>query len=52
VFGRLLADAINGSATEFEILTRLRHWRLPGGKWFASPALALGMSCYRLEDGI
>ena len=52
VFGRLLADAISGSAAEFEILARLRHWRLPGGKWFASPALALGMSYYRLKDSI
>jgi len=52
VFGRLLADAICSSAAEFEILARLRHWRLPGGKWFASPALALGMSYYRLKDRI
>ena len=48
VFGRLLAGAISGSQAEFEILARLRHWRLPGGKWFANPALA--MSYYRLRD--
>ena len=50
VFGRLLAGAISGSLAEFDILARLRHWRLPGGKWFASPALAIGMSYYRLRD--
>ena len=50
VFGRLLAGAIAGSLEEFDILTRIRHWRLPGGKWFASPALAIGMSYYRLKD--
>jgi len=52
VFGRLLADAISGATAEFDILARLRHWRLPGGKWFASPALAIGMSYYRFRDMI
>ncbi len=50
VFGRLLAEAISGSSEQFDILGRVRHWYLPGGKWFASPALALGMSYYRLKD--
>lgn len=50
VFGRLLADAITGGSREFEMLAGLRHWRLPGGRWFASPALALGMTWYRLRD--
>lgn len=50
VFGRLLADAILGSSREFDLLARVRHWRLPGGQWFASPALAIGMAWYRLRD--
>ena len=50
VFARLLAEFIGGSPGQFDLLSRIRHWWLPGGKWFASPALALGMSYYRLKD--
>jgi len=48
--GRLLADAIAGTAERFDMFARVRQWRLPGGKWAASPALALGMMYYRLRD--
>jgi gamma-glutamylputrescine oxidase len=50
VAGRLLAEAIAGQAGGFDILSRLKHWRMPGGKWLATPALALGMTYYRLRD--
>lgn len=50
VFGRLLADAILGAAPEFDLLAGIRHWRLPGGRWFANPVLAIGMTWYRLRD--
>lgn len=48
--GRLLAEVISGQAERFDLLARVRHWHLPGGKWFASPALAIGMTYYRLRD--
>jgi glycine/D-amino acid oxidase-like deaminating enzyme len=50
VAGRLLAEAIAGQAGGFDLLSRIKHWRFPGGKWFATPALALGMTYYRLRD--
>jgi glycine/D-amino acid oxidase-like deaminating enzyme len=50
VFARLLADAICGPSGQFDLLAGIRHWWLPGGRWFASPALALGMSYYRFLD--
>ncbi|HEY7840569.1 MAG TPA: FAD-binding oxidoreductase [Gammaproteobacteria bacterium] len=50
VAGRLLAEAIAGQAGGFDVLSRVKHWRFPGGKWFATPALALGMTYYRLRD--
>jgi glycine/D-amino acid oxidase-like deaminating enzyme len=50
VFARLIAGAISGTLEQFDLLARIRHWWLPGGKWFASPALALGMTWYRLRD--
>jgi gamma-glutamylputrescine oxidase len=48
--GKVLADAIGGDLERFDVFARIRHLRLPGGKWFANPALALGMLYYRLKE--
>ncbi len=50
IVGQILADAICGDAERFDVFERIRHWKLPGGKWFANPALALGMLYYRLKE--
>lgn len=48
--GKLLADAIGGDLEQFDVFARIGHLKLPGGKWFANPALALGMLYYRLKE--
>ncbi|HLT90902.1 MAG TPA: FAD-binding oxidoreductase [Woeseiaceae bacterium] len=48
--GKVLADAIAGDTERFDVFARIRHLRLPGGKWFANPVLALGMLYYRLKE--
>ncbi|HUD96791.1 MAG TPA: FAD-binding oxidoreductase [Woeseiaceae bacterium] len=48
--GKLLADAIGGDLEKFDVFQRIRHLKLPGGKWFANPALALGMLYYRMKE--
>jgi glycine/D-amino acid oxidase-like deaminating enzyme len=48
--GKILADVVAGDSEQFDVLSKVRHWRLPGGKWFANPALALGMLYFRLKD--
>ncbi len=48
--GKVLAEAIGGDLERFDVFSRIRHLRLPGGKWFANPALALGMLYYRLKE--
>jgi len=48
--GKVLADAIGGDFEQFDVFERVGHWKLPGGKWFANPALALGMLYYRLKE--
>jgi len=48
--GRILADAIAGDSERFDVFERVRHIRLPGGKWFANPALALGMLYFKLRE--
>ena len=50
IAGQILADAIGGDLERFDVFERIRHWKLPGGKWFANPALALGMLYYRLKE--
>lgn len=48
--GRLMADAIAGSAEKFDVFTRIPHMRFPGGRLFRTPALVLAMAWYRLRD--
>jgi glycine/D-amino acid oxidase-like deaminating enzyme len=50
IAGQILADMICGDSERFDVFERVRHWKLPGGKWFANPALALGMFYYRLKE--
>jgi len=48
--GKVLADIVAGESEQFELFSKIHHWGLPGGKWFANPALALGMMYYRLKE--
>jgi gamma-glutamylputrescine oxidase len=48
--GRLVAEAMAGDASRFDIFARLRHRAFPGGTWLRMPALVLGMAWYRLRD--
>jgi gamma-glutamylputrescine oxidase len=50
IAGQILAEAISGDMERFDVFEKIRHWKLPGGKWFANPALALGMLYYRLKE--
>lgn len=48
--GRLAAEAIAGQAERFDLLSRIKHRRFPGGPMLRMPALVLGMLYYRLRD--
>lgn len=48
--GRLVADAMAGDATRFDVFARLKHRDFPGGEALRTPALVLGMAWYRLRD--
>lgn len=47
--GRLVAEAMVGDASRFDIFARLRHRPFPG-RLLRTPALVLGMAWYRLRD--
>jgi gamma-glutamylputrescine oxidase len=48
--GRLVAEAMAGDASRFDVFARLRHRPFPGGRWLRTPALVLGMAWFRLRD--
>ncbi|MBN8486396.1 MAG: FAD-binding oxidoreductase [Burkholderiales bacterium] len=48
--GRLVAEAISGDASRFDVFARLKHHPFPGGRLLRTPALVLGMAWYRLRD--
>ena len=50
IAGQLVAEAIAGQAERFDVFTRLRHRRFPGGRALRMPALVLAMAWYRLRD--
>jgi gamma-glutamylputrescine oxidase len=48
--GRLMADAIAGSAEKFDVFCRIPHRDFPGGRALRTPALVLAMTWFRLRD--
>ena len=50
--GKLIAEAINGQASRFDLFEKIRHRDFPGGASLRTPALVLAMSWYRMLDAI
>jgi gamma-glutamylputrescine oxidase len=48
--GKLVAEAIAGTAERFDVFTRIPHQAFPGGALLRRPALVLAMLYYRLRD--
>ena len=48
--GKLLAEAVAGTAERFDVFAGLPHRRFPGGAWVRQPLLAAGMLYYALKD--
>ncbi|MEQ9489798.1 MAG: FAD-binding oxidoreductase [Alphaproteobacteria bacterium] len=48
--GSILADAIDGVATKFDVMNKLPTPRFPGGPAFRTPLLILAMTWYALRD--
>ena len=45
----MLADAVIGDQTGFDVMSSLNHMPFPGGP-LRTPALVLGMAYYKLRD--
>jgi gamma-glutamylputrescine oxidase len=50
IAGKLVAEAIAGSAERFDVFGKIPHGDFPGGTYFRRPALVLAMLWFRLKD--
>jgi len=48
--GKLVAEAIAGTAERFDVFARIPHANFPGGPALRRPALVLAMLYYRIKD--
>ncbi len=48
--GKLMAEAIAGTAERFDVFARIPHRTFPGGRLLRTPALVLAMLYYRMRD--
>jgi gamma-glutamylputrescine oxidase len=52
IAGKVIAEAIAGTAGRLDLFARLKHRDFPGGKLLRTPALVLGMAYYRMKDAL
>jgi gamma-glutamylputrescine oxidase len=50
IAGKLVAEAIGGTAERFDVFARIPHANFPGGMALRRPALVLAMLYFRLKD--
>ena len=50
IASEIVADAICGTMEKFDLFDRIKHIRMPIGRWAGNQMLALGMLYYRLKD--
>ncbi len=50
IAGKLVAEAIGGTAERFDVFARIPHADFPGGAALRRPALVLAMLYYRIKD--
>jgi gamma-glutamylputrescine oxidase len=48
--GKLVAEAVAGTAERFDVFARIPHRDFPGGRLFRRPSLMLAMLYYRIRD--
>lgn len=50
IAGKLIAEALAGTAGRFDVFARIPHGKFPGGAALRRPALVLAMLYYRIRD--
>ncbi len=52
IMGELMAEAITGTMSRFDVFAKVRHSRLPFGRQMGSHLVALGMIYYRIREAL
>ncbi len=52
LFGRILAEAVDGDLSRFDVFARLRWFPFPGGRLFRVPYSVMGSWWYGLRDAL
>jgi gamma-glutamylputrescine oxidase len=52
LLGRILGEAVAGTAERFDVFERLPYYPFPGGKTLRVPLTVLGSWYYRLRDKV
>ncbi|MDD1783083.1 FAD-binding oxidoreductase [Enterovibrio sp. ZSDZ35] len=50
--GRVVAEAISGTAERFDVFAKVKHMTFPGGPLLRSPLLAIGMTYYKILEAL
>ena len=50
IAGKIVAEAIGGTASRFDVMASLPTWTFPGGTLLRYPGMVLGMLYYGLKD--
>lgn len=50
IMGEIMANAIAGDLTEFDIFADMKQIRLPVNEWLGNQALAIGMMYYKMRE--
>jgi len=50
IAGKLVSEAIAGTAERFDVFAKIRHRNFPGGQALRRPALVLAMLYFRIKD--
>ncbi|MDB4261259.1 FAD-binding oxidoreductase [bacterium] len=50
MMARIIAEAIHGDRTRFDIMSKIHHWPFPGGRYLRRPGMALGMLYFKGKD--
>lgn len=48
--GKLMAEAVTGTASRFDVYAALKHRPVPGGRWLRAPLAALAVAFYAMKD--
>ncbi len=50
--GRLVAEAVAGTAERFDVFNRIKHLPFPGGQLMRVPLLFMGATYYSIRDAL